>query len=105
MNNIILLDKIFGSSLIKHKAKIMASNDKNKDLSYNYFDNFPVLIKPIDPKFNPFSIESNEKSNANNTNVKAPKVDLPKTNSSISVVTSKLQEMMCDGGASNGKNS
>lgn len=95
MNNIILLDKIFSSSLIKHKAKIMASNDKNKENNYNYFDNFPVIIKPIDSKFNPFSIESNEKSNIK-PSVRAPKVDTQKTNSSKSVVTSKLQEIMAE---------
>lgn len=96
MNNIILLDKIFSSSLIKHKAKIMASNDKNKENNYNYFDNFPVIIKPIDSKFNPFSIDSNDKSNIK-PNVRPPKAaDALKANSSKSVVATKLQEIMSE---------
>ncbi len=100
MNNIILLDKIFSSSLIKHKAKIMASNDKNKENNYNYFDNFPVIIKPIDSKFNPFSMEATEKSNSRHPqtspNVRAAKVDSQKNNSSKSMVNSKLQEIMSE---------
>lgn len=95
MNNIILLDKIFSSSLIKHKAKIMASNDKNKENNYNYFDNFPVIIKPIDSKFNPFSMEPTEKSNVKAT-TRTAKVDAQKTNSSKSVVATKLQEIMSE---------
>lgn len=98
MNNIILLDKIFSSSLIKHKAKIMASNDKNKENNYNYFDNFPVIIKPIDSKFNPFNaIESNDKSTNIKPTARTAKVaDALKANSSKSVVTSKLQEIMSE---------
>lgn len=96
MNNIILLDKIFSSSLIKHKAKIMASNDKNKENNYNYFDHFPVIIKPIDTKFNPFSMESTEKVVANKPTVRAAKVESQKIQSSKSIVTSKLQEIMTE---------
>lgn len=96
MNNIILLDKIFSSSLIKHKAKIMASNDKNKENDYNYFNNFPVIIKPIDSKFNPFSMESTDKANNIKANTRSAKVDAQKTNSSKSLVTTKLQEIMSE---------
>lgn len=104
MNNIILLDKIFSSSLIKHKAKIMASNDKNKENNYNYFDNFPVVIKPIDTKFNPFTMEPSDKSINKPTaaataaaSARTAKVDSSqKTDSSKSVVTNKLQEIMTE---------
>lgn len=73
----------------------MASNEKNDKNNYNYFDNFPVIIKPIDSKYNPFSIESNDKSNVKQS-TRPSKGETQKTNSSKSVVTNKLQEMMSE---------